>query len=128
LGKEVLTMPQDIASWMVDAEARNKEEQRLRDEKDRELIRKWLNGEAVRPPHTRVPYVRVVDDKVQTSWGVTINLKSALALYRLAVACSKCAHEFVPVKRHQIDGWPLERVSADGTVKVGCHVIPLKVQ
>ncbi len=128
LDKPRLEMPEDIGAWVAEADERRKEEQRQKDLKDRETIQKWLKGEPVRPPHTRIPYVRVLEDKLQTSWGVTISLKKALRLYRLAVACARCRHEFVPAKDHRIDGWAINRVSADGTVHVGCHVIPLKVQ
>lgn len=128
LDKPALTMPEDIGAWVSAAEERRKEEQRQKDLKEREVIRKWVNGEDVRPPHTRIPYVRVKGDFVETSWGVKVGLKQARRLYRLAAACARCGHEFRNTKGHRIDGWQINRISGDGTLHVGCHVIPLKVQ
>lgn len=128
-----VAMPEDIAAYVSDREARVKAEEEARRKKDHEAIRKWVNGEDVRPPHTKTPYVRVKDiggDRpvVQTSWGISVPLRQALAIYRLANHCKKCGHKFTPRKRHEVGGWALDGIAPDGTVRAGCHVIPFKVQ
>lgn len=156
-------VPEDFKAYLeahkeeVERKRREADERRAKlqaeqDRKDKEALRKWLAGGGdVRPPHTRIPYVRVVDRisprsqmdehgcptpeprdvtvrEVQTSWGISVPLREALAIYRLAGIIRKCGHEFVPKKEHRVGGWRLDRIGSDGTVRAGCHVIPFQVQ
>ena len=131
------TMPEDIAEFAASYEERRKAEQVKKDKKGREAIRKWLNGENVAPPHTRVPYVRVrrdfvngpiIGQIVETSWGIKVPLAEALKLYRMSGLVRIVGKAWSPSKRHEVGGWPVDGISPDGTLKVGCHVIPYKVQ
>jgi hypothetical protein len=127
-------VPEDIAAFAASHEERRKAERIEEDKADREKIKKWLNGEDVVPPHTRIPYVRVMPSprvaeyEVQTSWGVKVPLADAMKLYRMAGLVRIVGKIWRPSKRHQIGGWTVDHIAADGTLKAGCHVIPFKVQ
>lgn len=123
-----LEMPGDIAAFVAEYAAAEKAREAAREAANREKILEWLNGAAINPPHTKTPYVRVRGDIVETSWGVKVPLRRARALYRLARICKACGHEYVPHKRQLIDHWQIDRISADGTIKAGCHILPLAVQ
>lgn len=151
------TMPADLAAYLeahkakIEADRQAREEAARKaaieqDKRDRRAIAKWLDGEDVRPPHTRVPYVRVVTSRqaglygtmmagpwVQTSWGVTVPLKQALAVFRLAQRIRKAAADntwrhpgFTPRKRHALGDFHLDHVAANGDIRAGCHLIPFK--
>jgi hypothetical protein len=139
------TMPDDINAWVDEALKRHAEEAAAKDRADREAIKRWLNGEDIHPPHTRIPYVRVksrrcgpevnehgdfvgMTTQVETSWGVKVPLADAMKLHRMAGLVRIVGKTWRPSKRHQIGGWPVDHIAADGTLKAGCHVIPFKVQ
>lgn len=127
-----LDMPEDIAAFAADYEAAQLAEGEARDARDADQIAAWLRGEDVAPPHTRIPYVRVYTAQgghrvVQTSWGVTVPLPQALAAYRLAKCCAAKGKAFNPGKPHSLGGWQLDRIGPDGTIKAGCHLIPISV-
>lgn len=122
------TMPGDIAAFVAEYAAAEKAREAAREAANREKILEWLNGAAINPPHTKTPYVRVRGDIVETSWGVKVPLRRARALYRLARICKACGHEYVPAKPQTIDHWQIDRISADGTIKAGCHILPLAIQ
>lgn len=144
LGQPTERLPDDIATISAEYEKRLVEERKAKDLKDREDIRKWVSGEDVRPPHTRIPYVRVkdirvslgfggdqgqrIDRMVETSWGIKVPLREALPVFRLAKLVQRCGSDWVPTKTHKVGGWTLDRIGADGTVRAGCHAIPFKVQ
>lgn len=128
LGHRQIAMPENIEEVIRLEKIRIDTAKRKKDESDKKKIRAWLAGDDIYPPHTRIPYVRVRADQVQTSWGVSVPLRQAIALYRLALACNRRARAFEPHKRHNVNGWRLNRISADGTLHVGCHIIPLKIQ
>lgn len=144
LGHEPLQMPEDIAEYSAEYERQREEARKEQDRKDREAIRKWVAGEDIRPPHTRIPYVRVkdvratlgfmgdqgerIDRVVETSWGIKVPLREALPVFRLAKLIQKCGKDWHPKKEHQVGGWRLDRITADGTVRAGCHAIPLRAQ
>jgi hypothetical protein len=75
-----------------------------------------------------MPSARVAEYEVQTSWGVKVPLADAMKLYRMAGLVRIIGKTWRPSKRHQIGGWPVDHIAADGTLKAGCHVIPFKVQ
>lgn len=150
------TMPADLSAYLAEHRAKLEADRLAREEaarkaaieqdkRDREAIAKWLDGEDVRPPHTRVPYVRVVRygaqpngtyytgaSVVQTSWGVTVPLMQALAVFRLARRIRKAAINttghpgFTPRKWHALGDFHLDHVAASGDIRAGCHLIPFK--
>lgn len=144
LEQPTVVVPEDFATISAEYEKRLAEERKVRDATDREAIRKWVSGEDVSPPHTRIPYVRVkdvrvsldfmgdqgerIDRMVETSWGIKVPLREALPVFRLARLVQRCGSEWKPSKVHKVGGWTLDRITADGTVRAGCHAIPFKVQ
>lgn len=133
--RKPLEVPATLDAMIAEAEAAEAKRAAEQDKRDRIAIRKWFAGEDVRPPHTRTPYVRVVSlpnypaprRVVQTSWGVTVPLRAALAAYRLAKCCAAKGKAFRPVKDHRFAGFRLDHITAEGTILAGCHVIPLEV-
>lgn len=120
----------DNAELMEVLKAKREEADRKQRKRDKTAIRKWLAFETDRAPHTRQPYVRVSKENniVQTSWGAHVPLDDAIKLYHTAKHCIE-HHTYV-----NGDGTPLyvgvyrlERVSPDGTAKIGCHVLPFKI-
>lgn len=128
LRRKTVEMPDDLTAAHKEYEEARKREAKLQLRKDRKLVKAWLNGADVRPPHTRIPYVRVKDQTVETSWGIKVPLDQAIPVFRLAKLCAQFGHVFNPNKRHEVGGWAVDSIGSDGTLKAGCHVIPLKVQ
>lgn len=128
LGFRDVPKPKNMEAMLQQFKADELKRQQLQTKRDKVKIKAWLNGETDSAPHTKTPYVRIVGDKVQTSWGITVALKPALALYRLARICKGKAQAFIPQKLHKVDGWQLNRITDDGTIKAGCHLIPFNVQ
>lgn len=92
----------------------------------RDRVKAWLRGEGHRPPHTPVPMVRVVGDRVETSWGAQAPLSDALQAYRVAKACRQ-ARRGVEVGGPRVHGWGTASIDARGTIRVGCHTIPFRL-
>lgn len=113
---------------IVDIAAALEVERKAKVARDRKAIRKWLDGEADRAPNTRTPYLRVVGDVLETSWGVRVPVREALPVFRLARKCAKRGAAFEPVKDHRVGTWRIDEIKACGTIKAGCHIIPLGVQ
>jgi len=128
LGKRQLERPENMDSLIEAWRADQKLKQEARDKADRGKLKAWLSGSDIRPAHTRIPYVRVKGDQVQTTWGVSVPLRQAVALFRLARVCKATGKAFSPVKRHAIGHYSLDKITEEGTLRIGCHVIPLKVQ
>jgi hypothetical protein len=125
--KKVKDSPEFLKA-VRDAAAAELERQRAAMRADKEKIRAWLAGESDRAPHTRIPYVRVRGDMIQTSWGVSVPLAGGMALFRLARQCFKRGRGFMPTKPHKIGGYVLGHINDAGTIRVGCHNIPHDVQ
>ena len=89
----------------------------------RDKVRAWMRGE---PVHVRtpVPMVRVVGDRVETTWGASASLADALAAYRAAKACRRAGRA---VDGPQVDQWGRASIDAKGTITVGCHRIPFRL-
>lgn len=89
----------------------------------RERLLQWCGGMDVSPPHTRVPYVRVKDDTVETSWGACVPLPDAL----LAWGAMKAARtgKTIPAVG-KVGDFAVQEVTAIG-IRVGCHFVPFKV-
>lgn len=100
------------------------------DKQDKINIRKWLNFETDSPPHTRTPYVRVKADSgvVQTSHGIRVPKAKAIALFKLSTKCLARGQGYSPTKLQKIDHWQIDGISDRGTLRIGCHIIPLSVQ
>lgn len=100
------------------------------DKADKAAIKKWLAFETDTAPHTRQPYVRVHKERgeVQTSYGVRVPLRRAKALYRLSCICKAKGRAYTPRKGQKIDHWAIDNISAQGTLKIGCHALTLPIQ
>jgi hypothetical protein len=119
---------ENMEEWVAKALERERQEKLAQDKRDKEAIRKWLRGETHSAPRTRIPYVRVYNGEVQTSWGIRVPLRRAMALYRLATHCKACEHEYRPRKRQTIDGYPIDLIDTAGSIRAGCHFLPYSVQ
>lgn len=128
----VVTMPMDIAAYpreyREERRRRAEEAHRIAEAKAMESLAAWVRGEIDHPPATRNPHVRVVGSTVETSAGFQVPLKRALALFKLAGRIRKCGSEWVPERLRLIGGHRIDGITADGTIKVGCHVLPYEVQ
>lgn len=124
-----------IPSDLVPAEAkaaveRAKALMAAQEKRDKIKIRKWLKFETNSAPKTRTPYVRVQKDsgEVQTSHGIRVPKDKAIALFKLATKCKARSRSYKPVKTQRIGHFMIDGISDKGTLKVGCHIIPLSVQ
>ena len=124
----IATMPEDIGAFVAEADAREKAARKAQDAKDKAAIRKWLVGETVTAPHTRTPYVRVVGEMVQTSWGVNVPLAEAFPLFQKANECRAAGMRWSGFPPMTVGGYSVKGIDAQGTLTVGCHVIPLRAQ
>lgn len=89
----------------------------------RDKVRAWMRGE---PVHVRtpIPMVRVIGDRVETTWGASASLADALAAYRAAKACRRVGRA---VDGPQVDQWGRASIDAKGTITVGCLRIPFRL-
>ncbi len=103
------------------------EERRREAERTREAVSAWQRGERATCPHTRVAHVRIEHDgTVSTSYGIRgLPLRACLAVLRLARHCKAKGVAFEPLKVHTVGSWSVDRIGADGSIRAGCHVIPL---
>lgn len=120
-------MPADIEEAVLAATAAQREAEARREALRRETykatIDAWLGGAKVACPHTATALVRVNGDRVETSWGASVPLADARVLFELAqraVATGKTIRPSTPV---HVGTYTLDHVSADGTLRVGCHLI-----
>lgn len=130
---EVMTL-ESLSEWAAEAD-RRAAEQRQADEaarRRRELadrlsirdrVRAWMRGEAVHV-RTPTPLVRVVGDRIETTWGASASLADALAAYRAAKACRRAGR---PLKGPEVDHWGRAHIDANGNITVGCHRIPFRL-
>jgi hypothetical protein len=128
LDRPRITSPEDIGEYVKAYQEEERRKQIAKDNAEKKAIREWVQGASIRPPHTRIPYVRVKENTLETSWGIKVPLREALPVFRLAKLIQKCGSEWCPTKYHAVGGWRLDRITADGTVRAGCHAIPFKVQ
>jgi hypothetical protein len=105
------------------AETKRKEALRQADIKDR--ITAWLAGENVSTWGYAGPVLlRVLGDNIQTSRGATVPVSHAKRAWPLIKACKESATAWrsnghsLPIGHFNVD-----RIEADGTLKIGCHVI-----
>jgi hypothetical protein len=126
-------LPEDMFSWGLPEITERVKERTLKAAKakrakERKDVIAWVRGEKSTLRHTDTPYVRIVGEELQTSWGIRVPLNRALAVYRLATLCRKNGHTYIPRKRQLIGTWALDGITSDGTVRAGCHIIPYRVQ
>lgn len=107
-----------------EAELARAKAERERALRDRERLRAWLQGADVFPPHTRVPYVRVKGDAVETTWGATVPLHDALGLWGM-MKHARATHSAREFLEKRIGDFRLTSVTPTGA-RVGCHYIPFK--
>lgn len=132
-GAEAEAIRQRVAAYEANAEVRNAArraasvvKQMKQNLLDRDKIKQWLRGENIYPPHTARVYVRVKNDKVETSWGASVPLDDAKKLW----AAMKRAHVAGPDWRDTVSGamvgdFTLNRVTPNHA-KIGCHLIPYR--
>lgn len=131
--------PDAIVQGVREAAARRSEEQnrariereaenrRIRREEVWPEVKNWLRGQkqtiATRYYTTR-PLPRIIEDRVETTWGAAVPLEIAKKLYWLAVKCRREHREFVPTKTIQAGDFRLSSIKPNGDLVVGCHDIP----
>lgn len=101
---------------------RKKEEQRKLKIVNAEKIEKWLSGQSDFLTNAiSFIYLRVIQsdegEKVETSKGAKVLLKSAKVLYKMIKAGKD-------IKGYQIDGYTV--IGINGSLKIGCHEIDTK--
>jgi hypothetical protein len=92
-----------------------------------ELLQAWMRGESVSIPGYSYDstYLRIVGDTVETSRGANFPMSHAvrgLALVRSVMARGEDWH----TNGHtcHLGHYRIDRITADGTVYAGCHVVP----
>jgi len=90
-----------------------------------EQAMEWVKGERDHAPHTSLPYVRVKGDTLETSYGAKVPLTAALGVFRLAERCAERATAFTPDETIKLGDFRLDHISPEGTIRAGCHLIPL---
>lgn len=113
---------------------RNRQAQREQRAAVKPIVRAWLKGENDPYAGGRMhsiprPLCRVKGDTVETSWGASVPLLEALALFRLATMVRRSGKplEFPPgLGRRMVGDFPLTRIGVTGNIVVGCHDIPYR--
>ncbi|UIY29201.1 hypothetical protein LZK73_21955 [Neorhizobium galegae] len=110
------------------------EQERIRKEEARRNFReniwpnmkRWLRGATGTQLriHTSRPLPRIVDDRVETTWGATVPLEMAKRMYWIAIRCRREHQEYVPKTSIRVGDFHLTRIKANGDLVVGCHDIP----
>lgn len=101
---------------------------RARALRERDDLRAWLRGADVYPPHTRVPYVRVKGDEVETTWGAKVPLADAMIAW---AAMKEARAEHITLGRCEdgsslrVGDFTVSQITPTG-MRVGCHFIPFK--
>jgi hypothetical protein len=109
------------AYWRMDFEQR----QAFNALKNEEKIQQWLGGKSVSLPYGLPTYLRVKGSNVETSRGASFPLshaKRGLALVKAVMARGEEWH----TNGHtcHLGHYQIERITPDGTVYAGCHVVP----
>lgn len=97
----------------------------------------WLKGESMGYTFTTLnstvryrPFVRVMGDRVQTSWGADVPLDVALTAFRMATKVRKSGKEWVAtgLRTLMVGDYALKRIGPSGNLVIGCHDIPYRHQ
>jgi hypothetical protein len=110
------------------AQARRAEEQRIRALEMPEKIEAWRAGN----PHVDrwalrgLPVMlRIKGREVETSLGVRVPIEHAARALKFIRACVSAGREYVRNGHTEhIGHYSIDKVTADGTLHAGCHVIP----
>jgi hypothetical protein len=108
----------------VNREASAKKYELLRIERAKEEVenlQKWKDGEnvATRFSYTRLAFLRVKGDQVETSQGARVSIKGAKVLYKLILAGKE-------IRAFDLEGFKVLGLTDEGqSLKVGCHVVAL---
>ena len=128
LGFRQVVQSADLEETLATLREKVRAAQAKADKKAKAKILKWIKGELRQAPDTRVPHLRVCGDVVESSWGIKVPLKRALALHRLAKCCKREGRCVVPEMPLYIGQWQIDRISKDGTIRAGCHVLSMSAQ
>lgn len=94
---------------------------------DAERIAAWRNGASVRMGHNREAgaLLRLVDGKIETSWGADVPVSVAPMVWEAANRCrdASMAHEFDRSQAPRLGHFTMDKIDADGSIHVGCHFI-----
>lgn len=81
----------------------------------------WRTGEYVNLPHGLPPMLRLNGDNVVTSWGASVPVTVCPILW--AMVQDAIASKTESDHSIEVGNYILEKVFADGSIKVGCHTI-----
>lgn len=127
-----LTLPTDVEAYVAAAqrevERRRAEREAAHRERYAEQIEQWRAGVIHTCPRTSTALVRVRGDIAETSWGARVPLPDAIKLLRAAQAAAASRSAYTPVTPHHVGDYTLRHIAADGTTRVGCHLITLADQ
>lgn len=81
-------------------------------------LKDFLKDETIQPEtfNTDLTYLRIKNEKIETSRNANVSIKSAKLLYSMI-------KEGMNINGHNIDGYIC--VGINGTLKIGCHEIPM---
>lgn len=92
-----------------------------------ERIAAWRSGASVRMDHDREAgaLLRLVNGKIETSWGADVPVSVAPIVWKAANACrdAGAAHEFDANTAPRLGHFKMDKIDADGSIHVGCHFI-----
>jgi hypothetical protein len=92
------------------------------EQSEQEKVTAWLALETDTLPRIDRVICRVKGDNVETNKGARVPLEQAKALTRLAARCRARGAEYV--NRDAIGHYHLDKITAQGDMKIGCHFIP----
>lgn len=86
-----------------------------------ESVEKWLSLESDHIASFGETLCRVKGDTVETSRGARVALTEAIKATRIAIACRNTGKPYVA--RDAVGQYTLTKVTAEGDLHIGCHVI-----
>lgn len=96
---------------------------RLIEQAQAERITAWRAGSTVvRLPHDIGPLLRIVGERIETSWGAEVPARVAPALWR-AVTQARAGAATSAAIGMRVGHFTLNAIAADGALHIGCHVI-----
>lgn len=117
-------MADDIEAEIKRQEEHERQIQRIREEKAKELLVKWRAYEDVHVVSDLPPALRLSEDgtRIETSWGAQIPANLAPALWKMAKDQRKVGRDSCDL-RIGVGHYQLRKVKGDGSIVVGCHDI-----
>lgn len=86
-------------------------------------IEAWRNGASVSVPRGDSPMLRLVGERIETSWGADVPATVARNLWRLVCAARASRAAMIPDGAHRVGAFTLDRVEANGDLVIGCHTL-----